>query len=296
MGTGILAILAATGLALLPLGIRADFLRARTAVAMAMALALAGSGLWLTRNRGRRLPVLGMIISVGVLFTLATIANAGRYATAPALTTLALAWAFVLSTEVATPDDHSPPPQEVRRAWLTPALVLVAGTALWVMIRFLLFRNRALILDEVLYLFQARHLLTRPLGMELTPGLEPLLRLRQTFVRDGVLYGQYPPGWPLALALTGGGKASWIAALASYWAVGSATFAIARRFLSHERAVWSLILVALNPFFLYWSATLFPHAFTAALLTGAAALIATETPGGRPALRWRPLSSWGRCR
>lgn len=59
----------------------------------------------------------------------------------------------------------------------------------------------AVVLDENLYLWQASRFFTDFRGLPVDPQLEPLLRIRQMYVEQGFLNGQYPPGWPAVLAV-----------------------------------------------------------------------------------------------
>lgn len=93
--------------------------------------------------------------------------------------------------------------EKYSKAWnarRAAVLILLISFAL-IGLRWMLGGPQSFTADENIYLFQSYHGSHDLRGMKIEPWLEPFLRVRQTYVRDGFLNGQYPPGWPFVLNL-----------------------------------------------------------------------------------------------
>lgn len=154
-----------------------------------------------------------------------------------------------------------PARRQASAAWLY-ALIGLAAVGLLFVARDVLHRfpNSG---DEDAYVFQAQTLLAGRLWNEAHPLPEFFNEVR-VFQKDGKWIGQYPPGWPAALAL---------GALIGlpFWAVGPvvgalllACFArLARRTVSWNWAIGGTLAVATAPYFLLTAASHYSHAAVA---------------------------------
>jgi hypothetical protein len=145
-----------------------------------------------------------------------------------------------------------------------PALLLIT-MAICAAIAFFSFANYAWSGDEYAYLFEADTL--KALRLWNTP---PPLGAAETttyvWIKDGKWVAQYPPGWPLILALFGGsfptgrlanGVCTVIAAYSVYELV---------KVRANREAAWLAVLFfALTPFTLFNGGSLFSHSSAAAL-------------------------------
>ena len=82
----------------------------------------------------------------------------------------------------------------------TAILILLISFSL-IGLRWMLGGPQGFTADENIYLFQSYHGFHDLRGMKIESWLEPFFRVRQTYIRDGFLNGQYPPGWPFVLRL-----------------------------------------------------------------------------------------------
>ena len=181
--------------------------------------------------------------------------------------------------------------EEFSRAWdgrRIAALILVIGFAL-VGFRWFLGGPQAFTADENIYLFQSYHGLNDLRGMKVEPWLEPFFRIRQTYVRDGFLNGQYPPGWPIVLGLfTSVGLAS----VAGVVVCIASTVALAY-WVRMLRGSWEVAAVAIalgaTPFAqIYFNTSYLSHGISTffALAAAISALAASRASGYRGAGLW----------
>jgi len=80
----------------------------------------------------------------------------------------------------------------VRRA-LPVLSLLAAATVLLLVAHFAIRERYAIVIDEVVYVFQAHHFSSPGFGMQLSPSLARFFILRQSFYAPNLLLGQYPP-------------------------------------------------------------------------------------------------------
>ena len=133
--------------------------------------------------------------------------------------------------------------------------------------------------DEYVYLFQARTLTAGHLWWP--APLPPDLFATNYVANDGGrVYGTFPPGWPLALALAmTAGVPAWLvnplvgaATLALVWTLGT-------RLYDARTGVLSTAILAISPFFLFNAASYFSHPWCGLLLLAAACLAARDDRG-----------------
>ncbi|HEY2332585.1 MAG TPA: glycosyltransferase family 39 protein [Acidimicrobiales bacterium] len=128
--------------------------------------------------------------------------------------------------------------------------------------------------DEAVYVLQAKMLESgritlsaRDHGLFFRPWL--------TGVHDGRIFTQYLPSWPAALALSDSVFGTMViapAAMVSVWIVG--TYAMAKELLGERRtALLAAALVLFCPLVLLHGSLYLSYVFSAALLTGGAALL-----------------------
>ena len=151
--------------------------------------------------------------------------------------------------------------------------LVLLGTAAWSVLG----SAHAFVIDHNLYLLQADQLL-HPERKLSDPELMPFFQIRQTFVRDGQLHGQYPPGWPGALASARAiGFGAWVGPMiyaATLLAVAGLTKSMG---LSRRATVLALALTGGTALSMLVSISLFAHGFvTLLLLLAALALIRAE--------------------
>ncbi|HEX7121468.1 MAG TPA: hypothetical protein VF178_03790, partial [Gemmatimonadaceae bacterium] len=190
-----------------------------------------------------------------------------------------------------SPPQPSPPGRAPHPAWaLGLLLVAVAGLTVihWVVVL-----GRPLVIDEAHYVLQSRLLAEPGFTRSLDPQLAPFFLMRQAYLRDGHLNGQYPPGWPVLLALFDRAHLMWAAGIALATLSGVFTYLLGRDLGQDGHDPWTGLIAALllvtNYQFLGVTPTYFPHAATLACCTGAAWswLRATRSPpGGGRALAW----------
>jgi len=167
-------------------------------------------------------------------------------------------------------------------------LILFAGSAVTI-IRLYLGSPFTFTPDENIYTFQSTYIFDDFRGVEIQAWLEPFFRIRQTFVRDGFLSGQYTPGWPALLALL---RMVGLAEIAGYLVYAAILVALAAwiRMLrgSWEVAAIAVALAASSYDFFYFNTSFFSHGFGAflGLVAATAALAASRRVGLKAAAYW----------
>ncbi|MAJ61972.1 MAG: hypothetical protein CBC48_19840 [bacterium TMED88] len=168
------------------------------------------------------------------------------------------------------------------------ALILFAGSAV-TLIRLYLGSPLTFTPDENIYAFQSTYVFDDFRGIEIQAWLEPFFRIRQTFVRDGFLSGQYTPGWPAFLALL---KIAGLAEVAGYIMYSAILVALTVwvRMLrsSWEVAALAVALAASSYDFFYFNTSFFSHGLGAllGLVATIAALAASRHSGLQSAAYW----------
>ncbi|MCH2187838.1 hypothetical protein MK280_18440, partial [Myxococcota bacterium] len=183
------------------------------------------------------------------------------------------------------------PLEKFSQAWNGPrigALILVIGIAL-IGFRWFLGSPQAFTADENIYLFQSHHGLIDLRGMRIEPWLEPFVRIRQTYVRDGFLNGQYPPGWPIVLALF---RWAGVASIAGSLICIASMFVLTI-WVRMLRGSWEVTALAIclgaTPFAqLYFNTSYLSHGISTffALAAATSALAGSRTSGYRSAALW----------
>lgn len=130
--------------------------------------------------------------------------------------------------------------------------------------------------DEYVYLLQARTLLAGRLWWP-APAPVDLFTTSYVAIDGGRLFGTFPPGWPLALALAmAAGVPAWlvnpligVATLALVWTLGTQLY-------DGRTGALSAATLAVSPFFLFNAASYFSHPWCGLLLLAAASLAARD--------------------
>jgi hypothetical protein len=169
----------------------------------------------------------------------------------------------------------------VNRPRLTTALLVFASLVLYALSARWVFDGRALLVDEVAQLFQARVFASGRIAGVLDPAPE-LFSALHLVERDGRVFSQFPPGGPAVLAIGVLLGAVWIA-VTLCGAIAVWCFAAFTRGVEAERPGVSLLaslLFAFAPYMVFMSGSQMNHVPT--LLGVCAALLALEraaTPG-----------------
>jgi hypothetical protein len=169
----------------------------------------------------------------------------------------------------------------VNRPRLTTALLVFASLVLYALSARWVFDGRALLVDEVAQLFQARVFASGRIAGVLDPAPE-LFSALHLVERDGRVFSQFPPGGPAVLAIGVLLGAVWIA-VPLCGAIAVWCFAAFTRGVEAERPGVSLLaslLFAFAPYMVFMSGSQMNHVPT--LLGVCAALLALEraaTPG-----------------
>lgn len=130
--------------------------------------------------------------------------------------------------------------------------------------------------DEYVYLYQARMFAGGEVS-HAAAGDAALFHVNYVAREAGRVFGTFPPGWPLALALalTAGipaglvNPALGVLTLALVWALGA-------RLYTPRIGVIAAAIVGVSPFFVFTAASYFSHTFCAALLLAAAWVAARD--------------------
>ncbi len=191
------------------------------------------------------------------------------YAIAGPVARLMLAWAFVL-TLVPLPHEGR---STRRRTSMNIGMIAAAAAVFWLVCARATGGIRPYIVDEVLYLLQAAHAWHPPFMQPLDPHLARFFAIQQAYVHGGFFNGQYPPGWPLVLALFPGPVAHWLLLIGIQLALIVATYAFGRTVASRGTGLLAAALVSLNGMALYYSMSFFSEVFSATLLMTAGALL-----------------------
>jgi hypothetical protein len=118
--------------------------------------------------------------------------------------------------------------------------------------------------DEYNYLFQAKTFLAGRLWNP-EPPLSDLFSFFHVSFRSGKWFTQYPPGWPLLLALvTGLRLPAWLACPLAGGVLLFALFELGQRRDGALGGVLAVALVALSPFFMFNAGSYFNHVPSAA--------------------------------
>ena len=163
----------------------------------------------------------------------------------------------------------------VERPRLTTAVLVLASFALYVLSARWVFDGRALLVDEVAQLFQARAFATGRIAGVLDPAPE-LFSALHLVERDGRVFSQFPPGGPAVLAVGLLLGAVWIA-IPLCGALAVWCFSAFTRRVEADRPGVSLLaslLFAFAPYMVFMSGSQMNHVPT--LLGVCAALLALE--------------------
>lgn len=270
-----------------------DFgLRAREALMLA---ALAFGLAILSTRRTRPLSTLhtvGAFAAVGVVVFAGPMADPARRNVveiargAAMLLATAAAVVVLASARVGAHDDAVKPSgtHHGRRRKRAAALAVFAAALTMMVAMHQVARDRGpLVIDEVLYLFQAATLTEPTFGRSLDPSLVDFFRLPQSFYREGILHGQYTPGWPLLLLVARRlGVQPWTNALFGAGAV-VLTLLVGRRLMPPRFALLAAVLLAANPMFVDAGGDYFAHASTSFMLLAATLLLLDAERRSSPA-------------
>lgn len=152
--------------------------------------------------------------------------------------------------------------------------VLLLGVLAWLHLVVLAgFANSG---DEYVYLLQARTLLAGRLWWP-APVAPDLFTTSYVAIDGGRLFGTFPPGWPLALALAmAAGVPAWLVNPL----IGVVTLALVRalgaRLYDRRTGALAAATLAVSPFFLFNAASYFSHPWCGLLLLAAACLAARD--------------------
>jgi Dolichyl-phosphate-mannose-protein mannosyltransferase len=128
--------------------------------------------------------------------------------------------------------------------------------------------------DEYVYLYQAETMAAGRLWNQAPPSPE-IFATNYVIQEPGRVFGSFPPGWPLALALALMlHLPAWLLNPLLGTVTAGLLWALGTRLYSPRAGVLAAMLVLVSPFFLFNAASYFSHTFCGALLLGAAWLAA----------------------
>lgn len=190
-----------------------------------------------------------------------------------------LGWAAMLAV-LALPSDAAQEPQrDPPLLWRVVGLLLVLGGLALVHVAI---RDRYVVTaDGVLYLLQASLLQSGALGRPVHPDLLPALQPMLSFIGQHGLTGQYPPGWPLLLALFGAVDLRWWAGVAAGVVGVVFTYRLGARLRSPAVGFLAASVLATGGVFVVLSGTYLAHVPTLALCVTAAYLMLPQGPERR---------------
>jgi Dolichyl-phosphate-mannose-protein mannosyltransferase len=239
----------------------------------------------------------GLAISVAVVLLsmsgVRSLAHVQIAQIVPRLTRVLLGWGLcvlaVSGTEDTAPGESSRPfwrrklpPTPVLGLLVFGGSLVILGSVHWIV------RGRApAIVDETLYLLQARLFGEPQFSRPLSAPLYPFFMLRQAVFHDGRLLTQYPPGWPVLLAVFDWiGAVDWAGAICGSVAV-LLTFLLGRRLYSARVGLAAAALMVVYPRVLedennYWS----HGGSTVFLLIAAYLAFGYQRGKGVASLRW----------
>ena len=278
-------ILAAAGIGLLT---SAGILSLRYALLSTAILLVTALG----RGRSTLAPrfLAGLTLSIGVAGLLQVIGKE-QLRDLYALGKICLLVGLILTTTLAVWNRESKKIENYSSWWglgAVATLILIAG-ATTTFIRLRLGSPLAFTPDENIYAFQATYSLVDFRGVKIEEWLEPFFRIRQTFVRDGFLSGQYAPGWPALLGLL---RIVGLAEIAGYVMYSCALIALAS-WVRMLRGSWEIValavaLTASSYEFFFFNTSFFSHGFSTllGLLAAMATLTATRHQGLKSGAFW----------
>lgn len=119
--------------------------------------------------------------------------------------------------------------------------------------------DRRLGIDESLYLLQSHLMEAARVAWSLPTELVPFFIEVQMISVPGGLYTQYPPGWPLLLALFDGVGLQWWAGIVLSLASLIMTYRLATRLASPAVGILAAVLLGTNPLFLTFGGSYMSH-------------------------------------
>ena len=189
-------------------------------------------------------------------------------------------WAVAISLLALRSDDTAPAAQPVRIALAEGLAVFVVAALIIATLHAIAPGRYALILDEQYYLEQAGALRDGLLARPVPQSLVPFFLLRQGYVSQAGIVGQYPVGWPALLALFGWLRLTWWTPVVASATMAFGVYWLAARLAGRTAAVLSALLVLTNALFLHYGSTYFGDVAMAAVTVVAMALLAR--PGAVP--------------
>ncbi len=167
-----------------------------------------------------------------------------------------------------------------RKRWTLLCILLVAlvGAAAS---RQITAQRYVTIFDENLYLLQSRLFDESGFGRPIVRSEQPFFLIRQTFIRDGRLRTEYPPGWPYLLAVCRRvGLQKWCGALLLAIAAGF-VYLLGCRIHSAGTGLVAAGLLVTSPLVLRYAGTYMAHTASLASIASAAwLLLRTEEQAG----------------
>ncbi len=196
-------------------------------------------------------------------------------------------WSFILSLIPLQREDTTGTPsgdRNTERLFLLLIALFVALTGIHFAIR----DRYAVVVDEVLYLLQGKLLLEPAYTRAIDPSVASFFVTRQSYVLDGRLNGQYPPGWPLFLALFEALGLRWFTPICLGLLAVTFVYLLGKQLRSPDVGLLAAALLSTSFWFLYSSSTYYSHSLSMALALAAAwhLLRAERQPSLRRLLWW----------
>jgi len=195
-------------------------------------------------------------------------------------------WSFVLSL-IPLQTNATPSVPSRNHNWFSPALLISATFAALAGVHFAVRGRFAIVIDEVLYLLQSTLLREPGYTRAIDPPLAPFFLTRQSYLLQGRLNGQYPPGWPLFLCFFKQLGLRWLAPVCAGVLAVALVYFLGKRLRSHRVGFLAAALLATSYWFIFSASTYYSHTLSMACgLAAACLLLLSETKDVRLGLLW----------
>lgn len=179
----------------------------------------------------------------------------------------------------------------LRRPRIPMGMVLVALSAtILTLIHYIIRGKYGVVGDEVMYFFQSQQLSSAGYGLRLDPSIVRFFIVPQSFYAHGLLFGQYPPGWPLLLHIANRLGALWFTPPVFGAICVGLTYLLGKYSHSNHAGLLAGAFLATNQWFIVSASTYYSHiASTLFCLAAGVVLLYMEQRSDRSPVLWGGL-------